>query len=260
MSRADRSPRLNLLLEIARWGATGGLAGAAGALALSGGGASPGAAAAWAGGGAALAGFAAGLRASSASRQLKRALIWLGRGQEAPALAALRALAGGGVTPRSQRDQAALALGLHALEHGRYAEAESWLARPQGGVVAAFALSARGLLCALDGRAAEALAFSDSARAAGGPAVQGELDTVRLLLVWQAEGPSQATELGERLLTAESGALFRGILAAALRQVGQPARAAEVLDPATAALLDRSGWTDRWPPLRTDLEGGKAPQ
>lgn len=184
--------------------------------------------------------------------RLRAAALAAQAGREAEAARTWKTLARSRWAPRSAADQAALNLGSLALARQDGASARAWYGRVRGGRAAAFAASGLALLDVLDGRfAAAEHRLARTSRA--GRAVQGEVDAVRLLLVWRRDGLAEALGLGDRLLGPESGVLFLAILAAIRREADDPEGAEALGGPALAEALRESTVARALPELRALL-------
>lgn len=170
---------------------------------------------------------------------LTEALQLLELGDVEGAEAKLEGLAQGVWATRHSRDTAHLNLGLLALTSGDFDLASRHYEQVREGIGGTFARAGAALVFALEDRfdAAED-AILEALSGPGAMAVQGQVDTVRLLLALRQKGAEAARELGERLLEDQAGDLFLGLLAFARLQTGDEAAARQLATGGTLVELD----------------------
>lgn len=172
-------------------------------------------------------------------------------GEAVDALRRLRAIDRSFWVTGAARRVARLNLGLLYLREGRLDDAARYYQRAGAGAGNAWASTGLALVRAIQGRFAEVEALLQAASAApDGKAAQTEIDGVRLLLVLRRDGPSEARELGQRLVGHTSGGLFLSVLAAAREACGDAAGARELTDEPTVAGFLASGLGDVIPELQ----------
>lgn len=183
-------------------------------------------------------------RQQSAHGLLARAVEQVLTGQEEVGRAGLRRLHSlRALAPPGVRQQAAYQLGAIALSRGELVEAARWFATVSGGRVGAYAAVARALIAAVLGepdQAYELLAVVHRRRTE--PGVASQADAVRAYLIWRQRGDAEGLELAERLLTATSPVLLRGLTAALRHRGGDPEGARALLDERTRAALVAQRW------------------
>lgn len=177
------------------------------------------------------------------THRLTEALQALEEGDAARGRALLESLEGGWLSTRRGRTTARLNLGMLALGEGDLARAGRWYGRadaPEGRV---FAQAGLALVRLLEDRLDEAEAVLMEALACpGSETVQGQLDLVRLLLVFRQDGAEAARRLGRSLEGPEAGELFIGVLAAAHLLCGDLDGARSRVDARQRSILEQSGW------------------
>jgi hypothetical protein len=156
----------------------------------------------------------------------------------------LQRLEGGWVSTRAGRTSARLNLGMLALSEGELDRASTYYRTIASGPGRTYAQAGLALVHVLQGRLQDAEdAVLEAMSGPGAHGVQGQLDTVRLLLVMRRDGDDTARSMGEQLLAADAGELFRGLLALLRFRAGEPNAARELADPHTVHALDESGWS-----------------
>lgn len=186
-------------------------------------------------------GFALGWAARRlvARQALAEALQLMELGQIEAAERKLEGIAYGLWSTRGSRGAAHLNLGLVALTCGELDEARKHYEAVRTGAGAGFAQAGLALVHALEDRV-EMAEDALLAAIATGTGVQGQTDTVRLLLTLREHGASAARDLGESLLTLEAGELFRGLLAYARLQTGDETGARALADAETREGLEHT--------------------
>lgn len=168
----------------------------------------------------------------------------LARGLEAyqtgDGIRALAAVADARWSPPSIRNGARVNLAMVALQDGRGEDALRWLDGTGRGPAAAWSAVGRALAWLLvAGHTEEAdAALREALRLPGRPAVEAEVDAVRVLLVWRQEGAAVARELAQQLDGPGASALHRALLAASLHVTGDSSGAERASrHPAVQSLL-----------------------
>lgn len=188
-------------------------------------------------------GFALGWAARRivAQQALAEALQLLELGETALAKRQLVSIVDGYWATRGSRCNAHLNLGLVALTQGDLDRAVHHYRAVGTGVGGTFANAGLALVYALQDRVVDAETTLHAALTGpGATAVQGQTDTVRLLLTLREHGPRAARQLGDNLLTLEAGSLFRGLLAYAKLQEGDEEGARKLTDVETRSSLEDS--------------------
>lgn len=186
-------------------------------------------------------GFALGWAARRlvARHALAEALQLLELGELEAAERKLESIAYGFWSTRGSRGAAHLNLGLVALTTGDLEDARNHYEAVRHGAGAGFAQAGLALVHALEDRIEMAEDALQNAMATG-MGVQGQTDTVRLLLALREDGVAAGRELGESLLTLEAGELFRGLLAYARLQSGDETGARRLADAETREGLEHT--------------------
>lgn len=164
-----------------------------------------------------------GLRAW-ASHRLVSALeaVELGRLDDARGI--LLALQGQATAGAGVRATARLDLGWLSLQQGDLDEAARWYTEAQRGRAIAHASAGLALVHLLQDRLDAANdALRRALQSPDARQVQGQIDAVRLLLLWRTEGEAEARAFGERMITEEASFLFRGLLGVLRRRADDPA-------------------------------------
>ncbi len=182
-------------------------------------------------------------RRLASSHTLTSALEALEVGDLGRARELLTRLEAGWISTRSGRVTARLNLGMLALSQGELDQAARYYESIDSGAGRTFAQASLALVRVLQDRldAAEQAMHT----AMEGPAVhlvQGQLDTVRLLLLMRTEDDATARHTGEQLLTADAGELYRGLLGLLRLRGGDSSGARTLVDQHTRDALATSGW------------------
>ncbi|MCB9674260.1 MAG: hypothetical protein H6737_04035 [Alphaproteobacteria bacterium] len=194
-------------------------------------------------------------RRVASSHTLTAALEALETGDTARARELLQRLEVGWMSTRAGRTTARLNLGMLALSEGDLDGAARYYETIASEPGRSFARAGLALVRVLQDRLEEAeAAVLDAMGAEQAHGVQGQIDTVRLLLVLRKDGDQAARAMGEQLLTMEAGELFRGVLALLRRRAGDAAGAGELADAHTLQALEESGWAGVIPEISELLE------
>jgi len=184
-----------------------------------------------------------GARRIVSSHALTAALEAIEVGDLAEARRRLQQIEAGWLATRSGRTSARLNLGMLALSQGDLDRAAAYYLTIEGGSGRAFAQAGLALVRVLQQRLEEAEhAVLQAMNSPGSHVVQGQLDTVRLLLLMRQEDDESARGLGDQLLNADAGELFLGLLALLRLRTDDWAGAQQLIDPHTRRALEESGW------------------
>ncbi|MEZ4317831.1 MAG: hypothetical protein R3F61_10015 [Myxococcota bacterium] len=182
-------------------------------------------------------------RRVASSHGLTAALEALEVGDTAEAQRLLEGLEAGWLTTRNSRTAARLNLGMLALSAGDLDRASRYYRDVHGGPAETFARAGLALVYTLQDRLDEAeAAVLDAMGGSALHAVQGQIDTVRLLLVMRREDDTAARTFGEQVLAADAGELFLGLLALLRLRTGDEPGARDLCDATTRGALEESGW------------------
>jgi hypothetical protein len=189
-------------------------------------------------------------RRLASSHTLTSALEALEIGDVRRAHDLLTRLEAGWISTRSGRVTARLNLGMLALSQGELEKAALYYEGIDSGPGRTFALAGLALVRVLQDRLEEAEhAMHAAMEGSAVHLVQGQLDTVRLLLLMRTEDDATARHTGEQLLTAESGELFLGLLGLLRLRSGDTPGARALVHHHTRDALATSGWSDVIPEI-----------